>query len=311
MGTTARVWAQRAVPAFLTLLLAFEAAQAQMVGARADAEFLLPGAADATPNTSLDHRAIENYITVEGTAEKRVDPTALRIVLAILVEKPNSSECETACREMEDKLVKALRYLKIAREAIVIDFISILPTYEWKLEDRQGRSVAVETRSGFRMQSNVHIEVATEEKAREALQAAFKLGVSDVIAFDYWNKDIDLHKKEARKAALAAAKEKAELLLGALFDKPPRPLNVHESTRVVYPRSLYDSFKNTYDEKFSSWSLNERLIRIWAAKPKNTYYRGFQEDTDVQGEGLPLHPTISVVSTVRLYYATPKAKGDK
>ena len=310
MRTTARLWAQRAVPAFLALLLTFEAAQAQMVGARADAEFLQPGAAVAAPNAPLDHRAIENYITIEGTAEERVDATALRIVLAILVEKPNSSECETVCREMEDKLVKTLQDLKIEREAIVVDFISILPAYEWKLEDRQGRSVAVETRTGFRMQSNVHVKVATEEKAREALQAAFKLGVSDVIAFDYWNEDIDLYKKEARKAALAAAKEKAELLLGALFDKPPRPLNVHESTRVVYPKSLYDSFENTYDEKFSSWSLNERLIRIWAAKPKNTYYRGFQEDTDVQG-GLPLRPTISVVSTVRLYYATPKGKGDK
>jgi uncharacterized protein YggE len=288
--------------------LALETAEAQMVGARADAEFLQ---AATTAGTMLDHRAIENYITIEGKAEKRVEPTALRVVLAIMVEKPNSPECETACRNMEGKLVKALEDLEINRNAIVVDFISILPVYEWKIEDRHGKAVAVETRSGFRMQSNVHVEVPTEEKARDVLQTAFGLGVSDVIAFDYWNEDVDLHKKEARKEALAAAKDKAELLLGALFDQPPPPLNVHESTRVVYPRSLYASFENTYAEQLSGRFYDDRLTRIRAAKPKNTYYRGLQEDADVQGEGLPLRPEISVVTTVRLYYATPGLKADK
>jgi uncharacterized protein YggE len=289
--------------------LALETADAQMVGARADFEFLQ--AATTTAGTTLAPRAIENYITIEGKAEKRVEPTALRIVLAIMVEKPNSSECETACREMEEKLTKALEDLKIERIAIVVDFISILPVYEWKIEDRQGKNVAVETRSGFRMQSNVHVEVPTEEKAREVLRTALGLGVSDVIAFDYWNEDVDLHKKEARKEALAAAKDKAELLLGALFDQPPRPLNVHESTRVVYPRSLYASFKSNYSEQLSGSYYSGKLTRILATKPKNTYHRGLQEDADIQGEGLPLRPEISVVSTVRLYYATPRLKGDK
>jgi len=183
MQTSPWLWTQRAVPAVLALVLALETAEAQMVGARADAEFLQ---AAATVGTTLDHRAIENYITIEGKAEKRVEPTALRIVLAIMVEKPNSPECETACREMEGKLVKALEDLEINRNAIVVDFISILPVYEWKIEDRHGKAVAVETRSGFRMQSNVHVEVPTEEKARDVLQTAFGLGVSDVIAFDYW-----------------------------------------------------------------------------------------------------------------------------
>lgn len=161
------LWTRRAVPAMLALVLTLETAEAQMVGARAEAE---SQRAATAVGMALDHRAIENYITIEG---------------------------------------------------------------------------------------------------------------------------------------------KADLLLGALFDQPPRPLNVHESTRVIYPRSLYDSFENTYNEQLSSWSTSERLTRIWAAKPKNTYYRGFQEDTDVQGEGLPLRPEISIVSTVRLYYATPGLKADR
>ena len=59
MRTTPWLWTQRAVPAVLALVLALETAEAQMVGARADAEFLQ---AATTAGTTLDHRAIENYI---------------------------------------------------------------------------------------------------------------------------------------------------------------------------------------------------------------------------------------------------------
>ena len=53
------------------------------------------------------------------------------------------------------------------------------------------------------------------------------------------------------------------------------------------------------------------MPRFGAAKPKNTYYQGLLEETDVRGKGLPLRPRISVVSTVRLYYATPTSKDNK
>jgi uncharacterized protein YggE len=287
----------------LVLLLFSCTADAQMVGARADAE-----AVQQPGMQTLDHRAIENYITIEGTAEKRLDPTALRIVLALMSEAPTAAECHEKGQKIEKELIDALEGLGIAPEKYVVDFISILPAYQWEIERREGTDVAVEKPAGFRMQSNVHIEVPTEQQARAVLAAAFKLGVSDVIAFDYWNKDVDAQKIEARKTALRAAKEKAELLLGAMFADPPAPLNVHESTRVVYPRTLYSSFENAYAQGIAmpyGMFANDRLPRITAIRPKNTYYRGLQEETDVRGGGLPLRPQISVVSTVRLYYATP------
>jgi uncharacterized protein YggE len=272
---------------------------AQFIGARSAES--LPAVADAT----LDHRAVENFIMIEGKVEKRLDPTALRIVLALLVEEPTAADCQTVSQNREAELLEALAVLKIDENAIVVDFISILPVYKWEVETREGKSVAVEKPAGFRMQSNVHVEAASEKQARAVLAAAFKLGVSDIIAFDYWSSDVDQTKKEARKEALQVAKEKAELLLGAMFDEPPRPLNVHESTRVVYPRSLYGSFENAYAEAIRVPYSSDRMPTIQAVRPKNTYYQGLLEDADVREGGLPLRAQISVVSTVRLYYATP------
>ncbi|MEE8450734.1 MAG: SIMPL domain-containing protein [Thermoguttaceae bacterium] len=293
-------WRWRIVLLLLALLLFAYTADAQMFGARADRASTQQPAVQ-----TIDHRAIENFITIEGTAEKRLAPTALRIVLALMAEAPTASECQDDGQRIEKEIINALEGLGIAPEKLVVDFISILPVYHWEVEKRQGANVAVEKLKGFRMQSNVHVEVPTERQAGEVLAAAFKLGISDIIAFDYWNKDIDAQKNEARKAALKVAKEKADLLLGAMFDDPPVPLNVHESTRVIYPRMLYSSFENAYAEGISVPYSGSRLPTIKAARPKNTYYRGLQEETDVRDGGLPLRPQISIVSTVRLYYATP------
>lgn len=293
------------LPAVVCLLLPVSTADAQMSGARGGLE---TSRVTATP--SLAHEAVENYITIEGKAERRVEPTAIRIVLALMVEESDASGCQAACRILEEAFLKALADLGITGDAVAPDFIAILPLYEWQIETREGQSVAVEKRSGFRMQSNVHVRVDTDEQARTVLAAAFKLGISDIIAFDYWNKEIDRHKSEARKQALQVAKEKANLLLTAFFEDPPPPVNVHEVTRVVYPRSLYHSFENTYAQELTiPWS-GDRMPRLRAPRPKNTYYRGLFEETDVQGEGLPLRPQISVVSTVRLYYAAPMPEKD-
>jgi uncharacterized protein YggE len=294
----------RAAVAFLVLPVLLSPADAQLVGARADRESV---GVDTIP--TLDQ--IENYIAIEGKVEKRLDPTALRIVFALMVEQPTASECQAECGKREEAFLKALHALDVARDQIVVDFISILPAYAWEIETRQSERVAVERKSGFRMQSNVHVQVATEKEARAVLEAAFKLDISDVIAFDYWNEHVDRTKKEARAEALRVAKEKADLLLGSLFEKRPQPLNVHESTRVVYPRSLYDSFENVYAQQGMFPSTKERIPRLSAARPKNTYYRGLMEASDVQGPNLALRPQISVVSTVRLYYATPGAKKGK
>ena len=300
MQTTHMWWTRRIVLSLLALALFSDTADAQMFGARADRKSLQqPGM------RTLDHRAIENFITIEGTAEKRLDPTALRIVLALMAEASTAPECQDQGQKIEEEIINALEGLGIAREKIVVDFISILPVYHWEIENRQGSNVAVEKLKGFRMQSNVHVEVPDEKQARAVLAVAFKLGISDIIAFDYWNKDVDDQKKEARKAALRVAKEKADLLLGAMFDEPPAALNVHESTRVIYPRTLYSSFENAYTQGISIPYYDDRLPTIKATRPKNTYYRGLQEETDVRGGGLPLRPQISVVSTVRFYYATP------
>ena len=197
--------------------------------------------------------------------------------------------------------------MKIAQENIVVDFIAVLPVYEWIIENRGNRDVGVEQKTGYRMQTNIHLAVETESTAQAAIAEAFALGITDIIAFDYWSRELDEIRKSARQKAVNAARDKADVLLGVLFDDRPPVINVQERTTVIYPESLYQSFVNSHEETAITPSRRD-VPFIRAYRPRNTYYRGHYHDGDTQAKELPMKPEISVISTVRLYFESPAAK---
>lgn len=243
-----------------------------------------------------------NYITVEGTATLRVKPTQIRLVLAVTSQGETAQECQTASQEKVAALRRQWQQLDIPPENIVEDFIAVLPTYRWDPEERDGTKVLVEHRDGYRMQTNLHLAVPTEEEAMEAIRQAFALDVSDIITFDYWADGLDEKKREARKLALKTAREKAETLLSA-FDQKPAPINVQEFTTLRFPRSNYRTFTNALEEEVRNWSSSTPRIR--AFRPKLTFYDDVDLNADVRPDELAMHPEISVISQVRLYYESP------
>ena len=282
-------------------------ASAQMAGSRLGVE-------DNSPRVEnlprLDRETAESFIAIEGSAELRVRPTQIRIVLAITAEGKAAQDCQRTVQENVAGLKSRWSKLRIAPENMVEDFIAILPLHEWNLEKRGDSEVGVEQRVGFRMQTNIHLAVPNDATAPAALAAAFEQGVTDIIAFDYWSQELDAAKVQARDLALQAARSKSDVMLKTLFESRPAVINVQEQTTVRYPESLYHSFVNSYQEEVTpAWKSDVPFIRAY--RPRNTYYRGLTSDGDVQAAGLPMQPEISVVSTVRLYFESPAAQRPK
>ena len=289
---------------FLLACLPWSHAFAQFGGSRAGLEGN-PRGIPTLPH--LDREIVEGFIAIDGRAEVRVRPTEIRVVLAVTSEGASAQECQQTIATTIERLKAAWAKLEIAQKDIVEDFIAVLPLYQWNLEQRGDVDVGVEERVGFRMQTNVHLAVPNDAKAPAALTVAFEQGVTDIIAFDYWSRELDDIKLKAREQAVKVARSKSDVLLGALFNDRPPVINVQEQTTVRYPESLYHSFGNTLDEDVTpSWRRDIPFIRAY--RPRNTYYRGLYSDGDVQARELPMHPEISVVSTVRLYFESPAAR---
>ncbi|MBN1851786.1 MAG: SIMPL domain-containing protein [Pirellulales bacterium] len=266
--------------------------------------------AKATSPPLLERDIAETYIAIDGRAEVRVQPTEIRMVLAIISEGETAQECQNQITKTTTHLKEAWANLGIAQDNIVTDFIAVLPRYQWSLKKQEGADVGIEERNGYRMQTNIHLAVKNESEAQTAMARAFEQGVTDIIAFDYWSRELDAIQVEARKQALDAARKKADTLLGALFDNPPPMINVQEQTNVHYPESLYHSFSNSLEQSVTpAWRGNIPFIHAY--RPLNTYYRGLFVDTDIRSQELPMNPEISVISTVRLYFESPAAKRAK
>jgi uncharacterized protein YggE len=246
------------------------------------------------------------FIAIEGKAEHRLEPTEIRIVLAVTSEDATSQGCLEKTREPIAQIRKSCRELGIDETAINEDFIAILPRYEWEFQDREKQAVGVELLAGYRMQTNLHLAVPNEDVAMKVLEKAFQAGVTDIIGFDYWSDAIEEGKATARLNAIKAAKEKSEQLLSLFGAEKPEIINVQENTVTHFPSSLYESFENTYSP--SVRPPNRRDVPLISAyRPKNTYYRGLNTDPDTGSVELPMKRQISLVSTVRIYYRSPFA----
>jgi uncharacterized protein YggE len=288
----------------LVCLLPLPLAFGQLGGSRAGVEggsFGVPGLA------RLEPEVVESHIAIDGRAEVRVQPTEIRVVLAVTGDGDDAQTCRRTVDGGVQQLKQAWVESGIEPRNIVEDFIAVLPRYRWQMEKQGDSDVGVEKKVGYRMQVNLHLAVPDDATAGAALNLAFAQGVTDIIAFDYWNRELDTIKVKAREQALQAALSKAELLLGTLFDHRPPAINVQEETTVHYPESLYHSFTNSYGEDVRPpWRRDIPFIR--AARPQNTYYRGLHADSDIQSAELAMTPEISVVSTVRVYYRSPTDK---
>ncbi len=198
--------------------------------------------------SSLKPEVAKAYITIEGTAELRVQPTQIRVVMAV------TSQAETAplCRQEINDKVKLLRSewkkLGIPDIKIVEDFISAIPHFEWKEEKQENITVLAERKTGYRMQSNLHVAVADEAAAQRAVDKAFEAGVTDIIAFDYSSEKLDEAQDQAREAALKAAKAKSELLLKGLLKDEPNRREPARAYHCASSESLYRSFTNADDQ---------------------------------------------------------------
>lgn len=303
-----RLWNSGAAIVLVTILA--PVAVGQMAGSRGGTAREVVNVTDLP---TLDPKVAEGYITIEGRAEVRVKPTDIRMVLAVSSEAETAQKCQQSINTSIDRLKEAWSKIGIGPDKIVVDFIAVLPRYQWTPEKRGNDDVEVEKKVGFVMQTNVHLAANGAAEAQAALEQALNQGITDIIAFDYWSKDLDEVKVKVRELALKAARGKADLLLGALSGDPPPAINVQEHTAIQYPESLYHSFTNVADEAASGYAgMNRReLPFIKAYRPRNTYYRGLYSDGDVQPRELPMNPEISVISTVRLYFRSPAAAASK
>lgn len=265
-------------------------------------------AASSQLSHDISVRSIDpRFISVDGAAEIRVKPTEIRLVLAAVSEAKTAAECKRIAGELVARITKDWVAMGIAEDNIFEDFINILPVYEFEEQSWNSYTVMAEVLKRYRLQTNLHVKLDGNPQAKKALDVAFSHNVTDIISFDYWSPELEKVKADALKKAIKVAKQKAEIVFDPeLFPERPKLVNFSESSGVVFPKQMYDTYVNTIEQSMTApYNWRQNVPRVQAARPSTSYYHGPKLTGDALSPELPIKPEISVIAKVRLYYESP------
>ncbi len=137
---------------------------AQFAGNRAGADGgNLPFHDFEVPDLSVSEARL---IKVDGTAEIRVQPKEIRLVLAAVSEGQTANECKDQAARLVAAIRAGWQNIGIPEADTFEDFIGILPVYRYEEQTQQNLTVLQEVLDCFRYQTNLHVKLDDNDQAR-------------------------------------------------------------------------------------------------------------------------------------------------
>lgn len=195
MSTLARTAARRsgllATGALATVLVATLAGPAIGVSAQSDT------AADHAPAT----------LSVDGTGRVKVTPDVADIMLGVRIQRDRAADAAREAAASMESVIAALREAGIADEDIQTVTLALNPVYDYN------RTPALIT--GYEAANIVAIVARDLETTGDLIDAAIAAGATSIDGISFRLEDTTAVEEQARAAAVAAARAKADTLAGA------------------------------------------------------------------------------------------------
>ena len=151
----------------------------------------------------------EHTIAVAGTGKVVVVPDLGTVRLGVLVERDGAKAARTAAAEAMTAVVAAIRALGIDDEDIQTANVSLQPVYDYPAN-------GTPRLRGYQLQNSVTVTVRDLDKLSDVLDQGVQAGATTVDGISFDVADRATAEADAREAAVADAKAKAETLAAAL-----------------------------------------------------------------------------------------------
>ncbi|WP_299759496.1 SIMPL domain-containing protein [uncultured Pontibacter sp.] len=171
-------------------------------------------------------------VSVNGTGEVRVQPNEVVVNLGV---ETRGKTLDEARKETDKKAAAIINYLKkqgVEAKHIQTSFVTLRPVYT---SGEYGR-----TSPDFYMaQKSMTVIVKKLDKFDELLSGLYEVGANHVDGVQFQVSDMEKYKTEARKKAVANAKDKASMLTSELGAKLGRVYAIGEGSSNGGPRPMY------------------------------------------------------------------------
>jgi uncharacterized protein YggE len=169
-----------------------------------------------------------------------------------------------------------LRVAGIPLDNTHVDFISMLPTYEFEMTEKRYSKTLNEVPTGFEMKKNIHVKFTDHDRVNDLISAAARAEIYDLVKIDYNVANMDQIYTDLRKKAEEIIQTKTESYKRMGFNLEAQ--NYGTTQGSVYPMERYVKYTaaNTgipkvYSKKASK-DKEKPIEYNYAEKNKTVYY---------------------------------------
>lgn len=165
----------------------------------------------------------QNLFTATGTSEVAAVPDTAMVSLGINKTSPTVETAQEEVNQIINKITEDVKNLGVEEKDIKTTNYSVNPNYEFTSGSQRA--------SGYTVSANIEVRLNSIEKANSAIDIATKDGATQVggvqfVLNDDKKKDLE---NQARKEAIAKAKEKAQSIARDAGIRLGRVVDVQES----------------------------------------------------------------------------------
>ncbi|MFN5372155.1 MAG: SIMPL domain-containing protein [Bacteroidia bacterium] len=167
-----------------------------------------------------------------------------------------------------------LKKVGISIASTHVDFISMVPKYDFESTEKRYSKTFNEVPAGFEMKKNIHVKFEEHDRINDLISAAAKAEIYDLVKIDYNIADMDLIYEQLRKKAedIIARKTESYSRMGFTLEAQH-----YASTQgSVYPMERYVKYTaaHTTQPKIKADKPGkEKTVDInYSEKPSTVYY---------------------------------------
>ncbi len=153
--------------------------------------------------------APEHTISVSGTGTVTLKPDVADLHLGVLINRQTVKSAQADAAASMTKVIAALKALGIDDKDIQTSNVSLQPTYDYSANTNPPRI------TGYQMSNSVTVTVRDLSKLGDAIDNSLAAGATSLDGVVFRVDDQTAAEAQARKAAMAEAKSKADTLAAA------------------------------------------------------------------------------------------------
>ncbi len=155
-------------------------------------------------------------VSVQGVGKIGAKPDVVHIQLGVTSEAPTAKDALAANNEAMNRLFQVVKERGIAEKDVQTSHIQVMPQYSQPRPPRPGEEPKefIPRIIGYRVDNSVSIRSRQIDKLGALLDAVVEGGANQIHGISFRIDDDDKLEAEARKRAMADAKEKAALIAG-------------------------------------------------------------------------------------------------